>query len=136
MMKYFYNFDELEDISIGPDYSSAHGGWVKGERIQVLLYHKDRGTGSRPHRHPNEQFIYILKGAVRAMVEDQERIARAGEVIHIPSNALHSMVAASEAQEDLIYLVAKDTSFGIHGIPEDGKKTGAHFDPGFKPNNK
>jgi len=129
-MKYFYNFDDLEDIAIGPDYSSAHGGWVKGDRIQVLLYHKERGTGSRPHRHPNEQFIYVLKGAVKAMVEDQERIVKAGEVIHIPSNALHNMVADTE--EDLIYYVAKDTSFGIHGIPEDGKKTGAYIEPGLE----
>ena len=130
-MQCFYNFDELEDILIGPDYSSCHGGWVKGDRIQVLLYHKERGTGSRPHRHPNEQFIYILKGAIKAKVEDEERIAREGEVIYIPSNALHSMVAAPE--EDVIYFVAKDTSFGIHGIPEDGGKTGAYYEPGYGP---
>lgn len=130
-MKYFFNLEQEEDIAIGPDYSSAHGGWVKGERIQVLLYHKDKGTGSRPHRHPNEQFIYILKGSVKATVEGQEKVAYPGELIHIPPDALHSMVAMTD--EELIYLVAKDTSFGIHGIPEDGKKTGAHYEPGFKP---
>lgn len=131
-MKYFFNLEEEEDIAIGPDYSSAHGGWVKGERIQILLYHKDKGTGSRPHRHPNEQFIYILKGRIKARVEDEEKVAQPGEVIHIPPNALHSMVATTGG--DLVYLVAKDTSFGIHGIPEDGKKTGAHVEPGFEPN--
>jgi len=130
-MKYFFNLDEAEDIAIGPDYSSAHGGWVKGERIQVLLYHKEKGTGSRPHRHPNEQFIYILKGKVKAEVEGQNKIASPGEVIHIPPDALHNMVATTD--EDLVYLVAKDTSFGIHGIPEDGQKTGAHYEPGFEP---
>ena len=129
-MKYFFNLDEQEDIEIGPDYSSAHGGWVKGERIQVLLYHKAKGTGSRPHRHPNEQFIYVLKGKVMAKIEDQEKVAGVGELIHIPADALHSMVAA--ADEDLVYYVAKDTSWGIHGIPADGKKTGAHYEPGFE----
>ena len=133
-MKYFFNLDEAEDIAIGPDYSSARGGWVKGERIQVLLYHKEKGSGSRPHRHPNEQFIYILKGKVKAEVEGQKKIASPGEVIHIPPDALHSMVATTD--EDLVYLVAKDTSFGIHGIPEDGQKTGAHYEPGFGPKNK
>jgi quercetin dioxygenase-like cupin family protein len=133
-MKYFYNLDEKDDIAIGPDYSSAHGGWVKGERLQVLLYHKPKGTGSRPHRHSNEQFIYILQGSVIARIEDKEKIAGKGEVIHIPVNALHSMVATT--QEDVVYYVAKDTTFGIHGIPEDGEKTGAHYEPGYAPEKK
>jgi len=133
-MKYFFNLDQKEDIAIGPDYSSAHGGWVKGERLQVLLYHKARGTGSRPHRHPNEQFIYMMQGSVIARIEDQGKRAGKGEVIHIPVNALHSMVAATE--EDIVYYVAKDTTFGIHGIPEDGKKTGAHYEPGYEPDKK
>ena len=130
-MKYFYHLENEEDIAIGPEYSSAHGGWVKGERIQVLLYHKDKGTGSRPHRHPNEQFIYILKGKVNARVEDQTKTLGPGEVVHIPADKLHSMVAT--ADEELVYFVAKDTTFGIHGIPEDGQKTGAHYEPGFGP---
>jgi hypothetical protein len=62
---------------------------------------------------PNEQFNYVLKG----------------EIIHVPPNALHSMVATTE--EDVVYYVAKDASFGIHGIPEDGEKTGAHYEPGY-----
>lgn len=129
-MTHFFNLDEMEDIKIGPDYSSAHGGWVKGDRIHVLLYHKEKGTGSRPHRHPNEQFIYVLKGEVNASVEGEKRVVGPGEVIHIPSNALHDVVARAEG--DVVYFVAKDTSFGIHGIPEDGKKSGAHYEPGFK----
>ena len=130
-MKYFYDLEAEEDIAIGPDYSSAHGGWVKGERIQVLLYHKDRGTGSRPHRHPNEQFIYILKGKVKAQVEEEVKTLGPGELVHIPADKLHSMVATED--EELVYLVAKDTSFGIHGVPEDGLKSGAHYEPGFEP---
>jgi hypothetical protein len=51
-MAYIYNLYELEDIQIGPDYSTAHGGWVLGERIQFLLYNKDKGTGSRPTATP------------------------------------------------------------------------------------
>lgn len=129
-MKYFYNLEEEKTISIGPAYSTAEGPWIKGERIQVLLYHKKVGTGSRPHRHPNEQFIYLIEGSLKATVEDQERIVKPGSVIHIPANALHSMVATTD--EDVKYLVAKDTTFGIHGIPEDGKKTGGYYEPGFQ----
>jgi hypothetical protein len=41
------------------------------------------------------------------------------------------MVATTK--EDVVYYVAKDTTFGIHGIPEDGGKTGAHYEPGYTP---
>ena len=76
----------------------------------------------------HEQFIYVLKGAVNAKVESEERVVGPGEVIHIPSDALHNVVARTG--EDVVYMVAKDTSFGIHGIPEDGKKSGPHYEPG------
>ncbi len=130
-MAYIQNLYELEDIKIGPDYSTAHGGWVLGERIQVLLYNKAQGTGSRPHTHPNEQFIFILKGRARAVVNGEEKIVGPGEVVHMPADSLHNVVALPG--EDLAYLTAKDTTFGIHGIPADGKKTGGFYAEGFGP---
>ncbi len=131
-MKYFYRFEDEEQIQISPDYSTAEGSWIKGDRIQVLMYHKKIGTGSRPHTHPNEQFIYVLKGKLKARVEDQEKVVGSGELIHIPPNALHNMVATTD--EDVQYFVAKDTTYGIQGIPADGKKTGGYFEPGYGSN--
>ena len=91
-MAYIYNLYELEDIKIGPDYSTAHGGWVPGERLQVLLYNKAKGTGSRPHRHPNEQFIFVMEGRARATVEGQEKVVGPGEIVHMPANSLHNVM--------------------------------------------
>jgi len=105
-MKYFYNLEEEEDQMLAPDICAAHGKWIKGERLEVLLYNKQVGTGSKPHRHPEEQFIYILKGRVKAKIEDQQKIASPGEIIYIPSQAIHSVEATDE--EDLVYFTAKD----------------------------
>ncbi len=127
---YISNLYELEDIKIGPDYSTAHGGWVLGERIQVLLYNKAKGTGSRPHSHPNEQFIFVLTGKARAVVNGEEKIIGPGEVVHMPADSMHNVIALTG--EDLVYLTAKDTTFGIHGIPGDGRNTGGFYEPGYK----
>ena len=49
MTQYFYNLEEEKQGYLGPDYSSAHGSVVKGERVQIALVHKVEGTGSRLH---------------------------------------------------------------------------------------
>lgn len=127
---YFHKWEDKEKFDIGPHYSSAHGSVIKGERMQVALVHKDQGTGSRLHTHPNEQFNYVLKGALRARVEDEEKVVKAGDLVHIPANAAHYVVAVSEGGAS--YYVVKDTSWGIAGEPVDGKNAGPHYEPGFE----
>lgn len=129
-MTYFYKWDDQEKSCIGPHYSSAHGAVIKGDRMQVALVHKEQGTGSKLHTHPNEQFNYVLNGELRAKVEDEEKIVKAGDLVHIPAGAPHYLVAVSEGGAE--YYVMKDTTWGIAGDPVDGKNTGPHYDPGFE----
>ena len=130
--KYVFNLEKLEHFDIGPHYSSAEGSAVSGERIQVVLVHKRRGTGSRLHTHPNEQFNFVLSGRFKYRVVDVEGIAGPGELIYIPANAHHYVVAVGD--EDGSYLAVKDTSYYIAGEAVDGLRSGAHYEPGFEPN--
>ena len=53
------------------------------------------------HSHDNEQFTYIISGALKLWLgEDgeQEVVVRAGEILHIPSNVPHR----AEALEDTL----------------------------------
>ena len=55
------------------------------------------------HSHVNEQLTYILEGALKFWIgddESQELIVSAGEVLHIPSNVPHK----AEALEDTVDL--------------------------------
>ena len=66
------------------------------------IYFK-KGVMVPKHRHANEQFAYVLEGALLFRIgEDQseEVVVRAGEVLHIPSNVPHS----AEALEDTLDL--------------------------------
>lgn len=100
----FHRFDTLKQEAISPQYSSAFGSTVTGEKIEVGLYGMPAGTGATPHQHPNEQIIYLLNGRVRARVGDEEQVAGPGSVIHIPPNTVHAV----QALEDSQFLSSKD----------------------------
>jgi len=56
----------------GKTYSTSEGVWATGDRILFGIIDKPAGTGSRPHRHANEQLILVLKGTLKAMIEGKK----------------------------------------------------------------
>ncbi|MBH0238799.1 cupin domain-containing protein [Methylobrevis albus] len=129
---YLFDLANLDKIDAGTGYSSAHGSVVEGERIQVGLINKARGTGARPHSHPNEQWNYVIKGQLRVFIEgEEERIVGPGTLIYFPANKVHSTVALPD--EDVVFFVVKDLSHGIIGMAADGSMAGPHYDEGFAP---
>jgi len=74
---------------------------VVGERMMLAHVYLKKGCIVPKHHHENEQLTYILEGALRFWIgedELQEVIVRAGEVLHIPSNVPHK----AEALEDTL----------------------------------
>lgn len=132
---YLFQLQDIAGIESGVGYSSAIGPVVEGERIQCGLMRKARGTGARPHSHPNEQWNYVVSGKLRVSIEGEaDRIAGPGTLIYFPANKVHCTVALPD--EDVVFFVAKDMSHGIIGNPADGVRSGAHFEPGFAPGAK
>ena len=129
--RYHYAFSKVKKTDAGKGYSTAHGGVVEGDRMLVGYIHKPRGTGSRMHSHPNEQFNYVVKGTLKGSVNGKRVLAPAGTLIYIPANAPHTLVSTPD--EDVIFLALKDLSHGIIGRAVDGTMAGPHFEPGFGP---
>jgi hypothetical protein len=67
--EYLFNLANLNHILGGPDYSTANGACVEGDRMIVGLMRMPAGTGAAAHSHPNEQWIYILEGTFHATVK-------------------------------------------------------------------
>ena len=128
-----YTFDlaKLATIDAGPGYSTAHGPVVEGERIQIGLIRMPRGTGARPHSHPNEQWVYVLQGMLESEVEGVKSRVPAGSLVYIPANAVHSALATPEG--DVLFLTAKDMSHGIVGTAVDASISAPRYAPGFEP---
>ena len=129
--RYTFDLARLSTIDAGPGYSTAHGPVVEGERIQIGLMRMPRGTGGRPHSHPNEQWIYVLQGTLESEVDGVKSRVAAGSLIYIPADTVHSALATPD--EDVIFLTAKDMSHGIVGTPVDTSISAPLFAPGFEP---
>lgn len=74
---------------------------ITGERMMLAHVYLKQGCVVPRHQHENEQLTYILEGALKFWIgedEKEEKIVRAGEVLHIPSNVWHK----AEAIEDTL----------------------------------
>ena len=129
--KYHFRVANVKKVAVGTGYSTAHGGVVEGARMLFGYIHKPRGTGSRMHSHPNEQFNYVVKGTLKGSVNGKRVLAPAGTLIYIPANAPHTLVSTPD--EDVIFIALKDLSHGIIGKAIDGTMAGPHYEPGFEP---
>ena len=112
--QYVFDLGTVDKILGGPDYSTAHGPCVEGDRMIVGLMRMKAGTGAEPHSHPNEQWIYILEGTFRATVGGQQVDAKAGSVVYIPADTIHDGKATPDA--DVVFFTVKDASHSLHGI--------------------
>jgi len=74
---------------------------ITGERMMLAHVYLKKGCIVPKHSHDNEQLTYILEGALKFWIgedESKEVIVRAGEVLVIPSHVLHK----AEALEDTL----------------------------------
>lgn len=111
--EHVFDLAKVNHIKGGPDYSSVEGSCVEGDRMIVALMRMPAGTGAVAHSHPNEQWIYVLEGTLQATIGEQAVEARAGSVVYVPSNVVHS--ANATAAGDVVFFTVKDASHSLHG---------------------
>jgi quercetin dioxygenase-like cupin family protein len=111
--EYLFDLAKVNQILGGPDYSTAAGACVEGDRMIVGLMRMAAGTGAEPHSHPNEQWIYILEGTFQAKIGDKQLEAKPGSVLYVPANVVHSGKATQEV--DVVFFTCKDASHSLHG---------------------
>ena len=71
------------------------------DRMMLAHVYLKKGCIVPKHAHENEQITYILEGALKFRIgedQQQEIVVAAGEVLHIPSNVPHM----AEALEDTL----------------------------------
>jgi quercetin dioxygenase-like cupin family protein len=86
---------ELEDLN--PLFQRQ---FVVGQEIMVARVLMKKGCIVPMHSHHNEQFTYILEGALKFWVDGKEIVVHAGEVLTIPPHMPHK----AEAMEDTVDL--------------------------------
>jgi quercetin dioxygenase-like cupin family protein len=86
---------ELEDLN-----PLLQRQFVVGQAIMVARVLMKKGCVIPLHSHHNEQFTYILEGALKFWIDGKEIVVNAGEVLTIPSHMPHK----AEALEDTVDL--------------------------------
>lgn len=74
---------------------------ITGSNMMIAHVYLEKGCIVPKHSHHNEQITYVLEGALRFLLgdeQDQEVIVNAGEVLTIPPHLPHS----AEALEDTL----------------------------------
>ena len=116
--EYVFDFGKVNQIMGGPEYSPVFGGCVEGERMIVALMRAPAGKMGDPHSHPNEQWIYVLEGALEIRIDGQIHKVGPGGLIYVPANTIHQGGATPDG--DSVFFTCKDASHGLHGIKYGG----------------
>ena len=105
----FYRWDDLprEDL-----HEKLGRRLITGDQMMLAQVYLKKGCVVPKHSHMNEQFTYILAGALRFFVGEDgaEQIdVRAGEVLHLPGNVPHEAHALEDTLDvDVFYPPRED----------------------------
>ena len=113
----FHRFEGLETQRLNPHLSTGEGRTIDGRYMYFRTVHKNAGTGSELHYHPNELMIFPLRGKLNAVVGMERRIVFPGTFVHCPPNARHSMRATEDGDVDYLYI--KDRTWSLIGVAAD-----------------
>jgi quercetin dioxygenase-like cupin family protein len=69
---------------------------ISGENATVSQLMLKKGATVPRHSHMNEQYSWIISGALKFVFEDREILVGEGEVLVIPANVPHSAVALED----------------------------------------
>src|ERR1700736_401762 len=94
----FYRWDSMKKERVS---DMLERRLITGDRMMLAHVYLKKGCIVPKHSHENEQITYILEGALKFWIgeeQDQELVLRAGQVLHIPSHVPHK----AEALEDTL----------------------------------
>jgi quercetin dioxygenase-like cupin family protein len=85
---------------------------ITGDRMMLAHVYLKQGCVVPRHSHENEQFSYILEGALQFLVGAdgaEQIVVRAGEVLHLPGNVPHEARALEDTLDvDVFYPPRED----------------------------
>lgn len=71
-----------------------------------------RGGGAPHHSHVNQEFTAIVSGALKYVFDDGEVVVNAGEVLVVPPNVPHWVVALEDTVVFFFFSPAREDWFG------------------------
>jgi quercetin dioxygenase-like cupin family protein len=69
---------------------------ISGENATISQLLLKKGAAVPRHSHMNEQYSWIISGALKFVFDDREILVGEGEILLIPANVAHSAVALED----------------------------------------
>ena len=69
---------------------------ISGENATISQLLLKKGAVVPRHSHMNEQYSWIISGALKFIFDDREILVGEGEILLIPANVAHSAVALED----------------------------------------
>jgi quercetin dioxygenase-like cupin family protein len=82
-------FDKL--ASVGEEQITEKIGRrvISGKQGTKVYWRMKAGAHAAVHQHPQEQFVWVIKGAIKLRIASEERATKPGDIAVIPSGIEH-----------------------------------------------
>ncbi len=84
-------------------------GYLEGTPVVVLEVQIPSGSGTPLHRHASPEFFRVLSGEVTFTTlqdgEEQRLVARAGDVLNVPSDVPHGYTNTGNAPAEVLVVI-------------------------------
>jgi quercetin dioxygenase-like cupin family protein len=77
-------------------------------KVTILQVTFKKGAAMSSHTHVHEQVTMLTAGSLRVVLDGEEIILRAGDVLRIPSNAPHSVEALEDSTGTDVFSPARE----------------------------
>ena len=71
---------------------------IHSGRVTIARIFLKEGAVVARHSHENEQLSHVIEGRLRFEFSDRDVVVEAGEVLEIPSNEAHRVVALEDSE--------------------------------------
>ena len=76
--------------------SQDYSGVELGAGVSIIVIDTPPGRGPSLHRHRYEEVFVLREGEVTFTLGDEERVARAGDIVVVPPDTPHGFVNTGE----------------------------------------
>jgi quercetin dioxygenase-like cupin family protein len=73
-----------------------------GAGVSIILVDTPPGRGPSLHRHQYEEVFVLREGEVTFTVGDEERVARAGDIVVVPPDTPHAFVNTGDSRLGMV----------------------------------
>jgi quercetin dioxygenase-like cupin family protein len=89
------------------------GDLITGETLHVARLRSVKGHSGDMHSHPNEQFVFVLEGAIAAEIDGEEQRLGRHCALHVPPDMPHRI--GTSADQDALIIILQDTKHPFAG---------------------